>query len=348
MIRESDPRRPSLHSNDYLATAVFKKAKYDQLFLDMLATKMAKKMAAEPMSNHINRTSPLPPTPIPPAIKDPEEHTTMKSSRHPSVRRADEIPEGESRTVIQLRSDLMHIESKISSTSNKLNQKFKALSQNINSFRSEFDALVEVISMMGNLLKQDEVDRTNIGLYGMKEKKIPMEGHEDSKPPKGVSKQIRPELLPITLDRNCLNCSSDIRLTYDAFKIACLIYRPTNVNFGARSFRRVDLIDLMLGKVSEIGLKPIPPRSPLKKTVESLMSSRQENIGLRSIEREKKIQITEPPSSKTYQQKLQTPKAASTSFHLPDPRRSLARRKNITPGDLLNQSFSVEKKYYNL
>ena len=53
--------------------------------------------------------------------------------------------------------------------------------------------------------------------------------------------------LPITIDRNCLNCMQQGRDTKDilrGFKMACLSYAPTNVNYREHNMSRVALIGI--------------------------------------------------------------------------------------------------------
>ena len=42
----------------------------------------------------------------------------------------------------------------------------------------------------------------------------------------------------LKLDQKCLNCSKDVEHNAKLFKIACLAYAPSNVNYRQQSFTK--------------------------------------------------------------------------------------------------------------
>lgn len=58
--------------------------------------------------------------------------------------------------------------------------------------------------------------------------------------------------LPINIDKNCLNCMQPGRDTKDilrGFKMACLSYAPSNVNYREHNMTRVALIGVRRGLI---------------------------------------------------------------------------------------------------
>ena len=47
---------------------------------------------------------------------------------------------------------------------------------------------------------------------------------------------------PITVDRNCLNCSGNKNPVLKAFKSSCLMYSQNSVNYGANTFQISELM----------------------------------------------------------------------------------------------------------
>ena len=49
---------------------------------------------------------------------------------------------------------------------------------------------------------------------------------------------------PITVDRNCLNCSGNKNPVLKAFKSSCLMYSQNSVNYGAQKFQISELMQV--------------------------------------------------------------------------------------------------------
>lgn len=82
-----------------------------------------------------------------------------------------------------------------------------------------------------------------------------------------VNKNQNKELLaegPVKLDKNCLSCQGQPLHTIEAFKIACLQYKPGKVNYRANVMKREDLIVMrktLLDKCEQIINHTISPFS---------------------------------------------------------------------------------------
>jgi len=60
---------------------------------------------------------------------------------------------------------------------------------------------------------------------------------------------------PITIDKNCLSCMSDGKETNHAlkgFKMACLSYAPSQVNYRQGTYQRVELLGIRRGLMEKV------------------------------------------------------------------------------------------------
>jgi hypothetical protein len=87
--------------------------------------------------------------------------------------------------------------------------------------------VVEFCKITKALLTQDEEDRESIALMGYKE-----------------GKEARPKAKVVTLDKQCLSCSSQSPIVVSAFKMACLAYAPTPVSYMKQTYTRQELIEI--------------------------------------------------------------------------------------------------------
>ena len=91
-------------------------------------------------------------------------------------------------------------------------------------------------------MKQDEIDRKNIELIGYQLG----EGQGKIKPSGAclACEEQESKIKPIiTIDRNCLSCSTQQKVILNAFKVACLQYTPTKIMFENELYEREYLID---------------------------------------------------------------------------------------------------------
>lgn len=119
-------------------------------------------------------------------------------------------------------------------------QKLNGMADNIIKQQENFSKKFEYINKSINLITefsrintclqyQDELDRESIALFGYKDTKIP------SKTP------IRSS---ISLNKQCISCSGQVKMITSAFKIACLAYTPSPVIFRDCNFQRIELLEI--------------------------------------------------------------------------------------------------------
>ena len=104
----------------------------------------------------------------------------------------------------------------------KINAREQLTSENIERLTSNIENIREFCKISIALQGQDEVDRDSISLMGYKSKK--------------------PNVMSI--DKRCLSCAGQSSAVLAAFKIACLVYEPSQVSFKDRKYNRKDLITL--------------------------------------------------------------------------------------------------------
>ena len=62
---------------------------------------------------------------------------------------------------------------------------------------------------------------------------------------------------PITVNNNCLQCSGNAPYIKKAFKIACLTYGSTKVNYKKKEHTRQDLLSVRQGMIDTTALLSI-------------------------------------------------------------------------------------------
>ena len=100
--------------------------------------------------------------------------------------------------------------------------------EEIMSIFEELEGIVESQKIIYSLLRQDEEDRDGIQLTAISENK--------------QRSFTRPK---ISLKPECLSCSGQSSSVYSAFKMACLNYLPSEVNYNKRMYQRDVLINLL-------------------------------------------------------------------------------------------------------
>lgn len=94
------------------------------------------------------------------------------------------------------------------------------------------DSLIECLKIQNSLDQQDENDRESIALLGHK-----------AEPCVSGAYSTRNSRPPITLDSSCMSCSNQKAVVIHAFKIACLLYMPSTVEFYGNSYHRQTLLE---------------------------------------------------------------------------------------------------------
>ncbi|CDW76060.1 UNKNOWN [Stylonychia lemnae] len=124
-------------------------------------------------------------------------------------------------------------------------------------------SLIEVAKVDNALMQADEVDKKSISLLGVKE--------ENFRPTSPTHNQIQvhinsPSLSAsvyqqpkdknqqpvISIDKSCLSCSSQPYKVIAAFKMACLSYFPSQVQFQEREYNRESLIEIKNGILDDL------------------------------------------------------------------------------------------------
>ena len=80
-------------------------------------------------------------------------------------------------------------------------------------------------------MNQDEKDRDNVALLGCKESVSPHRRNQSTPPP------------TISLEKQCLSCTTPATVALSAFKIACLAYTPSSVVYQRSEFTRKELLE---------------------------------------------------------------------------------------------------------
>eukprot|EP00347_Sterkiella_histriomuscorum_P003952 403362306 len=122
-----------------------------------------------------------------------------------------------------------------------------------------FQLMQESIKILISLQVQDEKDRASISLVGQKTHTV--KGNANCRQ-NVQSQQNSPRLLNaqkgatkyqkyIELDPQCISCSQNVTEIKTAYKIACLSYKPSNVEYKNTNFERSNLIQLLNFVVDE-------------------------------------------------------------------------------------------------
>eukprot|EP00397_Hematodinium_sp_SG-2012_P027466 GEMP01028864.1.p1 GENE.GEMP01028864.1~~GEMP01028864.1.p1 ORF type:complete len:643 (+),score=148.21 GEMP01028864.1:92-2020(+) len=101
--------------------------------------------------------------------------------------------------------------------------------------------MMEVCNVAGALDSQDDLDRQGVALMGFKDKDS-KEGAGARKRGQSGPKQRTPGMV-VTVDNRCLSCSGQSSQVLAGFKLACLQYRPSPVEYKSRTWDRGDLLD---------------------------------------------------------------------------------------------------------
>ena len=117
------------------------------------------------------------------------------------------------------KTDSNHSSVKQSINFSLLNDTVNDIKASLSSIADIIKILVEDSEMCIHLSGQDEMDKRSICLMGMND-----------------TKQI------VTIDKNCLSCSEKPTRVVSAFKIACLMYHPNDVEFKGDLFSREQLL----------------------------------------------------------------------------------------------------------
>ena len=127
----------------------------------------------------------------------------------------------------------------------KNNQILNSFSEQICEIRSEVgkanrnkDAFIELLHINYCLLKQDEIDKKNLGLVGYRT------GKDLKKKKSGKS--------AITLEKSCISCSSNMPQVLPAFKMACLAYNSSPVSIGNKLISRSEALDIQSKILQEV------------------------------------------------------------------------------------------------
>jgi hypothetical protein len=116
----------------------------------------------------------------------------------------------------------------LSNYHNTLSEKVKDLEQDLDHLKKTINKSIKCLQMTFELMNQDEIDRQSLHLAGFLDKK------EQKSPQKSkISASLKPE---------CLSCSGNSLLLFSAFKLACLNYYPSEVNFEGETFSRPGLL----------------------------------------------------------------------------------------------------------
>ncbi|CAE8644491.1 unnamed protein product, partial [Polarella glacialis] len=116
---------------------------------------------------------------------------------------------------------------------------------------------VESQLLSAHLDSQDDQDRKNIALFGYKnvenkESRTSIQGgflpELDPKltPRRRIAQVLHADKPTINLDKRCLSCSGSPATTLAGFKLACLQYSPSAVEYRRVSYSRAELISLRL------------------------------------------------------------------------------------------------------
>lgn len=120
--------------------------------------------------------------------------------------------------------------------------------------------LVESQQLAAALAYQDNLDRKRIALFGFKgnrkDEKLPaIEGnksmHTPRRPTLGAAARSEDDQEIMTLDQRCLSCNPNRGMALAGFKIACLQYSPTPVEYQRSTYSREELIRLQMDLLNQ-------------------------------------------------------------------------------------------------
>lgn len=164
---------------------------------------------------------------------------------------------------------------------NQLDDKVNEIKNNNSEHLNNSENLVQAVNRLNQIAQinyamelQDEIDREKLALMGYKDETVVNSGKKTTTETKSRNTNAY-----VSLDKQCLTCSGQSSVVMKAFKIACLAYQPSPVNFPVKSsktYSRLDLIDLK-GNILSLE-KPTTKDQP----VNSLFHTRQPKVTIRS------------------------------------------------------------------
>ncbi|OMJ87984.1 hypothetical protein SteCoe_10136 [Stentor coeruleus] len=146
---------------------------------------------------------------------------------------------------------------------------YGAINERMDMINRSMDYITESIRIMNALSKQDEIDRESIALMGYKEGKEGKYGK--------ISKPV------VSIEKQCLSCTGQSSVVITAFKIACLAYSPSCVNFRNITFTRKDLIDIQHRILSTLRVEKSLQLSSMLEDIRGGRSKTSSNIKIRPL-----------------------------------------------------------------
>lgn len=146
---------------------------------------------------------------------------------------------------------------------------YGAINERMDMINRSMDYITESIRIMNALSKQDEIDRESIALMGYKEGKEGKYGK--------ISKPV------VSIEKQCLSCTGQASVVLTAFKIACLAYSPSCVNFRDITFTRKDLIDIQHRILSTLRVEKSLQLSSMLEEIRGGRSKTASNIKIRPL-----------------------------------------------------------------
>ncbi len=117
--------------------------------------------------------------------------------------------------------------------------------------------LYNFCSVLNHLVIQDEIDKQNVSLMGLKETWAGAKTLE--------------------LSQQCLSCSGYPASVISAFKMACLHYKPSNINIDSQEYSRNEIMDLLTRiltfgklKLEEDSPSPLPQLRTIERAPKSV------------------------------------------------------------------------------
>ena len=139
--------------------------------------------------------------------------------------------------------DLSDINATLHSSLSAMYEKVNCISsieERINRANSAIQGSVEAKKMIYKLLAQDEEDR----------KSLQLTGYIENKQAGGKSKSMLRPKLSVSIKPECMSCTGQNPLVFTAFKMACLNYSPSDLQYGTKTYQRKELIQ-KLGEAIE-------------------------------------------------------------------------------------------------
>jgi hypothetical protein len=118
--------------------------------------------------------------------------------------------------------------------------------------------LVKDLDIQLALEMQDEMDKNSISLLGIS---------------KELDAQMDKNKPILKIDKNCISCSTHKSFILKGFKMACLYYSPSNVQYDSKFYTRDELLKLRIDHLQNLEIcppispqffspKPVKPRNP--------------------------------------------------------------------------------------